>query len=54
MVKLQTLKKGAHMQGAVAYTTTIALTNVTLPFILKIAHNGWQQACNLYKSVFKD
>jgi alanine dehydrogenase len=43
----------ANMPGAVPYTSTIALTNVTLPFILKIANNGWERACNLDKSLFK-
>jgi alanine dehydrogenase len=43
----------ANMPGAVPYTSTIALTNVTLPFILKIANNGWEQACNLDKSLSK-
>lgn len=36
----------ANMPGAVPYTSTIALTNVTLSYVLKIADLGWQQACN--------
>ena len=36
----------ANMPGAVPYTSTIALTNVTLPYILKIANKGWKKACN--------
>jgi alanine dehydrogenase len=43
----------ANMPGAVPHTSTIALTNVTLPFILKLANNGWEQACKLDESLFK-
>jgi alanine dehydrogenase len=35
----------ANMPGAVPYTSTLALTNVTLPYILKLANNGWEEAC---------
>jgi alanine dehydrogenase len=35
----------ANMPGAVPYTSTLALTNVTLPYVLKIANLGWQDAC---------
>lgn len=35
----------ANMPGAVPYTSTIALTNSTLPYILQIADKGWQKAC---------
>ena len=35
----------ANMPGAVPYTSTIALTNATLPYALQIANKGWQQAC---------
>ncbi len=34
----------ANMPGAVARTSTYALNNATLPFILDIAGKGWQQA----------
>lgn len=34
-----------NMPGAVPYTSTIALTNVTLPYILNIANKGWEEAC---------
>jgi alanine dehydrogenase len=34
----------ANMPGAVARTSTFALTNATLPFILDIANKGYQQA----------
>ena len=35
----------ANMPGAVPYTSTIALPNVTLPYVLKLADMGWQRAC---------
>ncbi|MGI9390542.1 MAG: alanine dehydrogenase [Boseongicola sp.] len=35
----------ANMPGAVARTSTIALTNATMPFLLNLANKGWQQAC---------
>ncbi|MFC7341030.1 alanine dehydrogenase [Saccharopolyspora griseoalba] len=35
----------ANMPGAVPNTSTHALTNVTLPYVLRIAESGWQQAC---------
>jgi alanine dehydrogenase len=34
-----------NMPGAVPYTSTLALTNVTLPYVLKIANLGWEKAC---------
>lgn len=34
----------ANMPGAVARTSTFALTNVTLPYTLEIANKGWKQA----------
>ena len=34
----------ANMPGAVPYTSTIALTNVTLPYVLKLANLGWEKA----------
>lgn len=33
----------ANMPGAVPLTSTIALTNATLPYALKIADRGWQE-----------
>ena len=35
----------ANMPGAVARTSTIALGNATMPFILALANKGWRQAC---------
>jgi alanine dehydrogenase len=34
----------ANMPGAVPHTSTYALTNVTLPYVLEIANLGWRQA----------
>ena len=34
----------ANMPGAVAKTSTLALTNATLPYALQIADKGWQRA----------
>ena len=35
----------ANMPGAVPRTSTIALTNATLPYAVQIAEKGWKQAC---------
>ncbi len=35
----------ANMPGAVPYTSTIALTNATLPYLMRIADHGWEKAC---------
>jgi alanine dehydrogenase len=34
----------ANMPGAVPHTSTYALTNVTLPFVMEIAKYGWREA----------
>lgn len=34
-----------NMPGAVPYTSTIALTNATFPYILELAEKGWKKAC---------
>ena len=36
----------ANMPGAVPYTSTIALTNATLPYAIELAGKGWQKACS--------
>lgn len=43
----------SNMPGAVPYTSTLALTNVTLPYVLKIAKMGWQKAAELNKDLAK-
>ena len=35
----------ANMPGAVPYTSTIALTNATLPYAIQLANKGWKKAC---------
>lgn len=35
----------ANMPGAVPYTSTLALTNATLPYAIKLASHGWKKAC---------
>ncbi len=35
----------ANMPGAVPYTSTIALTNATLPYAIQLANKGWERAC---------
>lgn len=43
----------ANMPGAVPYTSTMALTNVTLPYALKLANLGWEAACDKDESLKK-
>jgi len=35
----------ANMPGAVPRTSTLALTNATLPYAIRLANRGWQTAC---------
>ena len=35
----------ANMPGAVPYTSTLALTNATLPYAMQLANKGWKKAC---------
>lgn len=35
----------ANIPGAVSATSTLALTNATLPYALKLADKGWEKAC---------
>lgn len=41
----------ANMPGAVPYTSTIALTNATLPFAIELANKGWKKACRENRSL---
>ncbi|MCB4806908.1 alanine dehydrogenase [Tamlana sp. 62-3] len=43
----------ANMPGAVPYTSTMALTNVTLPYVIKLANDGWKKACENNKALQK-
>jgi alanine dehydrogenase len=36
----------ANMPGAVARTSTLALGNATMPFLLALADKGWRRACD--------
>lgn len=35
----------ANIPGAVPYTSTLALTNATLPYAIRLADMGWKDAC---------
>jgi alanine dehydrogenase len=35
----------ANIPGAVAMTSTKALTNATMPYVLQLANQGWIEAC---------
>ncbi|MDA3918394.1 MAG: alanine dehydrogenase [Deltaproteobacteria bacterium] len=41
----------ANMPGAVAKTSTIALTNATLPYAIQIANKGWKKAMQDNKEI---
>lgn len=45
----------ANIPGAVPYTSTVALTNATLPYAIQLANKGWEKACkdnaDLYKGL---
>ncbi len=41
----------ANMPGAVPYTSTLALTNATLPYAIKLADLGWKKACKQDKDL---
>ncbi|GAA0333117.1 alanine dehydrogenase [Bacillus carboniphilus] len=43
----------ANMPGAVPRTSTIALTNVTVPYAIQIANKGYAQACRDLEPLFK-
>jgi alanine dehydrogenase len=41
----------ANMPGAVPYTSTTALTNATLPYVIQLANKGWKKACGESKEL---
>lgn len=43
----------ANMPGAVPYTSTLALTNATLPYVIQLANKGWKEACAESESLKK-
>ncbi len=43
----------ANIPGAVAYTSTLALTNATLPYVIQLADKGWKDACDQNPELMK-
>ncbi len=43
----------ANIPGAVPYTSTLALTNATMPYVLQLANKGWRQACKDNEELYK-
>ncbi|MFQ3542502.1 alanine dehydrogenase [Halobacillus rhizosphaerae] len=43
----------ANMPGAVPRTSTMGLTNVTVPYALQLANKGYKQACKDNEALFK-
>jgi alanine dehydrogenase len=41
----------ANMPGAVPYTSTLALTNATMPYAIQLANLGWKEACKQSKEM---
>lgn len=41
----------ANIPGAVPMTSTRALTNATLPYVIKLAELGWEEACRRYEDL---
>ena len=42
----------ANMPGGVPRTSTLALTNATFPYAMKLAKHGWRAACKADRSLF--
>lgn len=43
----------ANIPGAVPCTSTLALTNATLPYAVKLANAGWEKACEMHEDLRK-
>lgn len=43
----------ANIPGAVPFTSTLALTNATLPYAVQLANMGWEKACAKYEDLNK-
>lgn len=41
----------ANIPGAVPFTSTMALTNATLPYAVRLADRGWKEACRADKAL---
>lgn len=44
----------ANIPGAVPQTSTLALTNATLPYVLELADKGWKEACKEDKTLYPE
>lgn len=43
----------ANMPGAVPHTSTVALTNATIPYVVELANKGWKEACRQNEALKK-
>jgi len=43
----------ANIPGAVPYSSTLALTNSTFPYVMMLANKGWKKACKENESLAK-
>ena len=43
----------ANIPGAVPFTSTLALTNATLPYAVTLANLGWEKACEMHEDLRK-
>jgi alanine dehydrogenase len=43
----------ANMPATVPKTSTVALTNATMPYVIELADHGWQRACRLDPALAK-
>ncbi|MFK8055056.1 MAG: alanine dehydrogenase [Saprospiraceae bacterium] len=43
----------ANMPGAVPATSTLALTNATMPYVVRLANHGWEKACTKFPALAK-
>jgi alanine dehydrogenase len=43
----------ANIPGAVPFTSTLALTNATLPYAVILANMGWEEACKKHDDLNK-
>lgn len=43
----------ANIPGAVPFTSTLALTNATLPYAVKLANQGWEKSCAEHEDLRK-
>lgn len=43
----------ANMPGAVPYTSTVALTNATLPYAIQLSNKGWKKAAKANRELLK-